>query len=496
MKDRAMKAIAAIKAKSQDLWSRLWQGDRRLILGVFLALTLLTGVVTAGAYIQEISMIVVEQRGRVTLASGQEVEQWMVSIAKSYANPGLAAMKTKKDRNGVTLWDAIHELASGDLADTMVAVAIHEGGGVIGATESGGGGGRCAFQITGDATFRTAASRMGVSVGELKAHIMSDARMCAAAGLAVLESHAHTAAAKGYPGGGSLSGPGALCLYAGQIKTDKGEIIRYYKGEGAGQTFFTWNKCPSYVEVYAIISAINGHIITGKAEGDLTKSTYSYLYMKDSNGNEIGIELTCVDYSETLAIALAKSSKSFRGSAMTTYKQQFSDSIVNDNQNNNENQRGSNKDKKCLKKITSDYFKNIIQKLHDLDSTSLASLLKSFLDKLIDDLTGLVCNWAATTINNLLTYVCLPLSDINFGFSLSAPGSSSCNGVSLADLFKISSDYGNTGVTVSSSSLLSVHPLGLTGWMPPEMNMPMSRGMMTTTTGTGDQTKTTSTPIY
>lgn len=498
MNDRAMAYIAAIKAKSRDLWGRLWQGERRVVLSVFLVLTLVTGLVVAREYIQAISMIVVEQRGKVTLANGQVVEKWMITIASGYSNPGLAAMKSNKDRHGVTLWDAIHEMASGELADTLVAVAIHEGGGVIGAVEGGNGPGRCAFQITGDATFRTAASRMGVSVGDLKAHIMNDARMCVAAGLAVLQSHANTSAARGYTGGSNLGGPGALCLYAGQILTDKGEVIRYYKGEGQGETFFTWNKCPSYVEVYAIKSAMNGHIITGSAQNDLSKKTFSLLYMRDSSGNEVGIELTCVDYSETLAIALAKSSKSFRGAAMTNYKQQYSDSISNDNSNNNENQRGSNKDKKCLKTITSDYFKNIIQKLHDLDSTSLASLLKTFLDKLIDQLTGLVCSWAATTINNLLSYVCLPLSDINFGFSLSTPGSSSCSGVSLADLFKVSSDYSSGGVTVSgsASSLLTSHPLGLTGWMPPEAQMPTSRGYMTTTTGTGDQTQTTSTPIY
>ncbi len=150
--------------------------------------------------------------------------------------------------------------------------------------------------------------------------------------------------------------------------------------------------------------------------------------------------------------ALNGGSLGFITTALANANKTYSDSIDADNQNNNENQRGSNKDKKCLKKITSDYFKSIIQKLHDLDTTSLASLLKSFLDKLIDDLTGLVCNWVATTINNLLSTICLPLPNLG-SLSLSLPtiSASSCNGISLRDLVSVSTDYSQSSVSLDLS---------------------------------------------
>lgn len=156
--------------------------------------------------------------------------------------------------------------------------------------------------------------------------------------------------------------------------------------------------------------------------------------------------------SSTTQGGLNNGSLAFITTAIANANKTYSDSVDADNNNNTENQRGSNKDKKCLKVITSDYFKNIIQKLHELDTTSLASLLKTFLDGLIDQLTGLVCSWAATTINNLLSTICLPLPSLgSLSISLPTISASSCNGISLRDLVSVSSDYSQSSISLDFS---------------------------------------------
>lgn len=84
-------------------------------------------------------------------------------------------------------------------------------------------------------------------------------------------------------------------------------------------------------------------------------------------------------------------------------------------------------------------FKEFFQKLLDFIS-DWKSAIKKLLIQLVESILEKVCSFVASTINSLLSMVCIPLPNISLpNFSLPGFGGQSCDGISLSSFVQITS---------------------------------------------------------
>jgi hypothetical protein len=381
-------------------------------------MTAIAALINISAIVCLLLFLVPVQQASATYADGQSKRfSQPVPVLKAEMDAAIELMK----QNG------IYQAVGGD--PLLVAIAFHESGGKLGATNhSKKGTALCAFQIysTHADNFKTLAAQNHMSSAQFTDQILKDPQLCAAMGRQILDYMV-----------GRYGRDKGLCRYFGQI-TELDET----------------GTCAGLKEINLALDVMGGGGV-GDTNRDIESPNYSRQEIRGPNSGT-QTYLNCQEDSFNFGQALAKATEAHKGKTDAVADEQYYKELYEETLGGEEglpmhrlgfhNLRGDMRVTYCVN-LVFDYMK-LARLLLPIDGYGISILMDMVLEMLLDYL----CRFVANAVNNLFGQICLPTVKLFEGLTLEGGFGSkkSCDGTSLADLLAISSNASMGALSAAS----------------------------------------------